>query len=341
MLDLMEGRLTPQEEAALHLFLEQNPDLDDSIPTLHPIESTGEHFEFKEDLLFEEVTENNRGFFFISAAEGVLDKQQTEKLYAFLRNFPQYQKEFDQYKRAILVAENITFAHKNDLIVEQEKGIIISLRPLRYIAAAIALFIMGYVAIQVFKTDINPLYTPREIALEKEMYTPENEVFFTPEVHKLSSEKEQNNSITYSKRNDQRSLLPVQKHEEQPSVDLNIAINGGNTEKPNDSIVKPSLEAPTNNDVATNADPIELPLKPRTQTKAPTIGELLVQNAKDKLYNNPNSPNKDDFDSEIAALASAGMSAVSNKEQYINRNVNDAKRTKVSIGGFSFERVRH
>lgn len=340
MLDLMEGRLTPLEEAALQLFLEQNPDLDDSIPEMNSLESNALPFEFKESLLFEEINTENRGFFFISAAEGLLDNEQQQNLQLFLRNHPAYEKEFEQYQRASLVAEDIKFENKNTLIFEQEKGLIISLRPLRYIAAAIALLIFGYGAFQLMQTETNPLYSPKELALDKIIYTPEQEDVLNSSLPIETPPKNTTNVAKKENFNNNPSNSEIVNDTPIKDPDLNMAHKENDKKKQNDSISPSKTGVSLNEDIADN-NTIELPIKPTTQGKAPTIGELLVQNAKEKLYNNPNAPKQDEFDSEIAALASAGMSAVSNREQYINRNVNDSKKTKVSIGGFSFERVKH
>jgi hypothetical protein len=341
MLDLMEGRLTPPEEAALNLFLEQNPDLDDDLPEMSSLESDETSFEFKEGLLFEEINKENRSFFFISASEGLLTIEQEAKLRHFLEAHSEYQKEFAQYQRASLTAENITFENKNTLIFEQEKGLIISLRPLRYIAAAIVLFIFSFGAIQLLQSDIAPLYSPKELALDKMIYTPDQEDVIETYAPIETAPKNSTQITKEEKIQTPPSKIEVIKDIAKEKVDLNIAQNEKQNRKNNDSIPPAKTEITPNNDIANNSIQFEQPKKSAQQTKAPTIGELIVQNAKDKLYNNPNAPEKNEFDSEIAALASAGMSAVSNKEQYINRNVNDSKKTKLSIGGFAFERVKH
>lgn len=342
MLDLMEGRLTPPEQAALHLFLEQNPDLDESIPTLNTLDAENVSFDYKDGILFEEINEENRGFFFISAAEGLLDNQQTEKLETFLLNFPQYKKETDQYKRATLIPESITFTHKNNLIFEQDKGVLVSIRRLRYIAAAVVLFIFSYGVLQLIQTDVQPKYSPIALALDEVISIPNQEDVLI-NVSPLESNYTQSTAVAKTQPRKNNSS-PIEEIEGNPikNVDQNMAHIPDEPMKKNDSVstIKTGI-IPNNDDIANNSNPLQLPSTTNKHAKAPTVGELLVQNAKDKLYNNPNAPTKDDFDSEIAALASAGISAVSNKEQYINRNVNDTKKTKVSIGGFSFERTTH
>ena len=335
MLDLMDGVLSPSEEAALHLFLEENPDLDDSFPELTKLAPADQSFPNKTSLFFEEVNEENRTFFFISFKEDLLVNEQREQLNTFLKTHPQYQEEFEQYQRASLVAEDIKFEHKDSLIFKQDKGWIISIRPIYYAAAAIVFFLFSYATIQFLQSDKTELYVPTELALDKIIYTPEQEDLLesapaiqnTPEkVVPIAKKQQQKNGSG-------PSVTPPNKVEE------NIAHKEINPNKNNDSLPAPRIEPTPNQDIANNT--IQLPSKQKAPTKAPSIGELIVQNAKDKLYNNPNAPEKDEFDSEIAALASAGMSAISNKEQYINRTVNDTKKTKVSIGGFSFERVKH
>gem|GEM_PF-3913264 len=341
MLDLLEGQLSPQEETALNLFLKENPDLDDYLPETHHLEPSLNQFKHKEDLLFEEITTKNRSFFFISASEGLLTDEQLNQLQLFLSQHPEFEKEFEQYNRALLIADECTFDNKKALIFEQDKGLIIFFRPLRNIAAAIALLFLSYAALQLMTTDVTPLYTPQEIAAEIENYSSEQEKNRTESSaikNPLKETNTQKNSFEskYSsphidmpnKSNSSLTPLPLAQQEKKPA-----GIK--------DSVILPNIEPPSNTPISENNIAIVTPEKSKSATKAPSVGEFLVKSAKDRLYKNPNAPQEDEFDSDLAALASAGISALSNKEQYINKNVNDAKKTKISIGGFTFQRIKH
>jgi hypothetical protein len=140
-LDYYEGQLSAEQVAELMLFLQQHPELNEEFEELEiipiTIDETGV-LPCKEEFKKGEVNKYNYEEFMVESMEGILDEEGETMLQEFLRENPEYQKDWAYFKRTIIQADlSIVLPDKEKL--KRHKGIIIPLRTYPYMAVAASL----------------------------------------------------------------------------------------------------------------------------------------------------------------------------------------------------------
>jgi hypothetical protein len=138
-----EGDLSKSEMESVDAFLSNHPSLVKKFDQFNKARLTEEEFDTvngikKEGLDFENISIENYQFFFIAYAEGDLSSAQTNQVDTFVLDHPELSQEFDQFKRAKLPVEEITFPNKELLLSETTPVISLQSRWLIGIAAASA-----------------------------------------------------------------------------------------------------------------------------------------------------------------------------------------------------------
>jgi len=149
LLDWVEGTLSREEQAQLHLFFEEHPELDerdlltDNLPELNPVQESG----LDKVALFRAINpvgEWNANTYeegLISSVEHQLVEEEQETLNEFLSKNPDLEVEFQLYQKAILKPDETIEANKAVLI--RKPKLIVFPRVVQYAAAAsIALLFM-------------------------------------------------------------------------------------------------------------------------------------------------------------------------------------------------------
>ncbi|MFO7657124.1 MAG: hypothetical protein R6W78_08655 [Bacteroidales bacterium] len=193
IIDYYDGKLNPVESAELLFFLSQNPDLEDEFNTFENIQAEpvlnrfDEVFHlYKHFSDFKEITDHNFEELCIAATEGELDETSTKKLYRYLQEKPEKKKELDLYHKVILAPDlSLTFPQKKQL--KHKKTTIISIaRPLFYLAAAAAIFLILILTVLFDKpegpqiiSDARPVKEPGRVDIivpddDNSVYTTEN-----------------------------------------------------------------------------------------------------------------------------------------------------------------------
>ncbi|WP_107038145.1 hypothetical protein [Brumimicrobium mesophilum] len=146
LLDLWEGSLSKEEEAMLSQFMNENPDLldDDALSLLDDISITNSNTDFdKSSIRFDQINLKNCEFFFIAYSEGDLTNEEMLLVDKFVIQNPSLELKFNQFNKAKLPIEVISFSNKDKLLFGQAK--IISIQTKRWIfgmiAASMAFFI--------------------------------------------------------------------------------------------------------------------------------------------------------------------------------------------------------
>ncbi len=151
LLDALEGKLNPAEEAALQLFFQAHPELDEgqelqeAMPMLEAQEQTAfnkEHlFKGAEPVGF--VHAGNYEDAFVSSVEGLLTDDEEVQLEAFIRTNPHLERDAKLYGLTKLAPAEVTLPNREKL---KKTAVVVPLfKPqnvLRY-AAAVALLIIG------------------------------------------------------------------------------------------------------------------------------------------------------------------------------------------------------
>ncbi|HPE86594.1 MAG: hypothetical protein WC151_01550 [Bacteroidales bacterium] len=126
LLDLLEGNLTPGQEAAVMSFLENHPDLNASLEPITEIKLPGSwptapsnlHGKLKRPVItpVNQINAHNYEDFFIAWHEGILRQDEKESVQLFLTENPAYGEEFKLYGAIKLSpAMEITFGEKSKL----------------------------------------------------------------------------------------------------------------------------------------------------------------------------------------------------------------------------------
>lgn len=143
----IENDLNISEQKQLGLFLQNNPEYTKEFEafkqTILPQEKIS--FEYKNQLRREEINAENREEFFVRAIENDLSASEQKQLAAFLQSNPAYKKEFELFKRTILVPEKISFQHKEELKRKERKPVFVSIlsQQRTYYAAAAAILLLA------------------------------------------------------------------------------------------------------------------------------------------------------------------------------------------------------
>ena len=145
LLDLCEGRLSPEQERALRRFLAENPACDDSGLDSIGIRLKRPQVSFEQkDLLerkFPAPGESlQRGDFpmaCIAAMEGDLDRSQEDGLEQMLEEDPQLQQEWEAWRMTRLPVRNIAYPGKRKLLKRGK-----AIRPVFWVSGAAAALIL-------------------------------------------------------------------------------------------------------------------------------------------------------------------------------------------------------
>lgn len=122
-LDHSEGNLSPEEQAELFSFLEQNRDLENEILAFSNITLPVENHVFEQKAKLKQaeihatvlINENNYNDFFIAWYEGDLDVTGREEVELFLKKNPSLTRDFELFAQARLRPEKIILNKKHDL----------------------------------------------------------------------------------------------------------------------------------------------------------------------------------------------------------------------------------
>ncbi len=144
-LDYYEGTLSPAQTEALYLFLEQNPDLQAEFNAFENIRLTpddtvhfpGKHLLKKNSIRSTgSITAANYEHYFVAAAEGELNADESDLLQRFLEKNPHLTKELAIIRATHLVPDlRITYPYKHAL---RRKAPGIPVRRLLYLSTALA-----------------------------------------------------------------------------------------------------------------------------------------------------------------------------------------------------------
>jgi len=154
LIDYLEGKLGKQDEAAVKLFLSENPDLSEEFSFLILSQAVlgDSKLSINKDRLLKSfsnvVTISKQNFeeFCIAYYEGDLDATSTDRLKNYLQKNPEFQSLFDLYGKILLKADqSIRYSQKKQL----KKVQVLSLRRTIYyvsagVAAAVALLILWF-----------------------------------------------------------------------------------------------------------------------------------------------------------------------------------------------------
>jgi len=122
-LDLIEGRLSPEQEEVLRRFLKFNPDLAEELAAFEIHTVTAPHLPFpgkdslKKELPVGETGVNDASFdmYCIAFLEGDLSENQRVAFEAYLSRNPGREKELEAFKATYLVPPSVTYPHKGRL----------------------------------------------------------------------------------------------------------------------------------------------------------------------------------------------------------------------------------
>lgn len=160
-IDYLDGKLSSEEKARLHQFLNENPDLKEELDLIKEVQLEPDqkiNYPAKEDLKHIEVipvgriNESNYDEYFVAYLEGDLDYREENNVRSFLDKNPPLQKSFEIYENTRLEPDNaIIYPDKRKL----KKPVVIAMRRKLYWAASAAAAIL---LILVFWFTYNPGY---------------------------------------------------------------------------------------------------------------------------------------------------------------------------------------
>lgn len=118
-----ENLLSDEQKQKLNAFLNEHPALQDEFLLYQKCKLQAEEFCFekKESLKKEMITAQNREEFFIRAIENQLSEAEQTALNQFLQKNPDEKKEFEMYRKTILVPERVIFPWKSQLKKKESK----------------------------------------------------------------------------------------------------------------------------------------------------------------------------------------------------------------------------
>lgn len=164
-----EGLLKEDQIRKLDSFIAGTPELRKDFELFQKCKLAGEKILFEDKALLKKqpvlqthtgITLQNREEYFIRAAEKELNPAEQEELALFLQKNPGYKNEFELFKKAILVPEQIAFQGKASLKKKERKPVFIPLfnqRTFTYSTAAAILFLVG-VFLFYSSNDNTPVY---------------------------------------------------------------------------------------------------------------------------------------------------------------------------------------
>jgi len=337
LLDLMENRLSSQEEEVLLNFLEQNTDLEDVIPdnvTLYP--EPLDAFS-KEGLNFQKLTPATRKHFFIASIEGQLGAQQKEELKTFLKEHPNYQKEYESFSKTVFIPNQaINYENKKQLHAIAKTPIVPFYYYTNKIAASVLLLIGLGAALWFFKAETSEesmyVQTSQQLDLTIDEYIEATTQASVEESSDENGEKgmalKKNKKInklaptTYS--NEVIELKELKNIEHQLTAKVTFQ-RGVGFEKI-DELIPFNIEK-DNDLVQEDIEPIEEAIERLT------IWELLVSNLNDKVGFMNNSI----FGGQVLTDK---ITALFGEDNYVEKKEGKQVKTQLSFGKFKFERIK-
>lgn len=338
LLDLWEGNLSAEEERMLNDFLAAHPELndDEALFLQDDVSLTMPDDDFdKSSITFDTINENNATYFFIAYHEGDLSTEEQLEVETFVKANPAYQTQFDQFKRAKLPIETISFPNKGALLAGKTTtgGRIISLQQRNWIIGIAAASIAAFTwVISPNPNTVDARYAQEQQQLQRiENYDVNPINFNTENVEDQNPlvntylAGDQTGSVNKEKRNN-KSLdfelpdLPIKKGSlaSVKADQLNTIILKLNPQENKENVA----EASTNNTVATQPEEI------------PTILEYTAAYLKrKKVLDNENKP-------DLKNILNSTLAGVNNDQPVLATNdEGGSKRTVFQLGSFKFEKI--
>lgn len=345
LLDLSEGILSEKETEALYAFLDEHPELEGELLS-EPVLLFEDEVTFpnKAQLDFENITPENRSFFFVGHIEKQLNAAEEKALTQFLDAHPIYAKELESFRKAKIPEINDTYPNKKRLLA-------IAKTPVRSlfirVAGVAALFVVLFLAgIRYTSQQTEERYSMEAqsvkvdlVKTDIERNANDAETIIAQADFNQSSKENISNRVHDKTQNPSNELTSTSGH----STDQDEADNQSESEtkiqltRSNAPRIALQLESIIH---ALNPKKIEEPIDASDFaeiSKEPlTVKEYLVA----KVKQNPiiaKAPKKQD---EFLALLNDQMGSILGSDQYIAKKEADVVKTHISFGGFSFYRSR-
>jgi len=215
LLDLIEGRLSAEEQQAISDFLLLNPDLKEAMGNgiTWTLENSKLTFQGKEGLKKEfpdassQLNESNFDIFSIARLEGDLTREQEEEHDSMLIRDEKLNKAWIEWQKTRLPAESVTFSGKDSLKKKKSTSPRVIWISVMSSAAAVVL------AIMLIRIDFK--LPDREIALQEQSPSIQQEENITPSDHPVSPAHEENVPVLLA---DRPVTLSIRKHQDPPEL---------------------------------------------------------------------------------------------------------------------------
>jgi hypothetical protein len=343
MLDWMEGKLSDQEVRALQLFLDDHPDLDAALP--EEIVLSDAAFlsdEEKDSLLYQNIDERNRSYFFIAYVEGMLDENQMKAVETFVARSPVFDKEFNQFKRTLLPMDTtVLFTDKHALV--QPIGGALDWWTNATRAAAIIVLLIGSYWLFLQTDDVAPRYTQsykyateyfqEQLAIDT---LPDEQVVQVRTIQTLQLLVEHDNMTTEISSEEQRlEIAETVDAKSSFSIDTLEFLSPNITE---DAIADISVQDPIVMEVKQH-DFSKTSAEMHSHPAIPRLDEWAISKIEQRARLSSGFPDDIEFENSLYSLASLGLSALTKQQQSIGSKQDDYRKTRVEIGGLKFERT--
>lgn len=328
MLDWMEGNLTEQQIAALLRFLDENPDLDATLPEFLSLDDQA-HLSDQErsSLFFDSIHEGNKDHFFTAYVEGELTKVQLDQLEMFLIDHPNFQKELDRFKLAVLIPD-VSIIYSNKLgLVQPVVDLKFYMVFLRYAAVLVLLLTFSYVLF--FYSDSTVVrYSKSHVRDLKGVGYLQDDLELTP---LLSIDRdEENQLVSFPKKKVVvgEDLISMNEYSESfPPVESNI-------------IPIPELrDVSETNDMSLVIEEDRVIQEEMAKTPPVPIQDWALTTMERRARLALDVPEHVQFENGLYTAASLGLTAITNKQQEIGRKSDHFKTTKIEFAGVKFERI--
>lgn len=331
-----EGDLSTEEQLKVETFVNEHPKFAKEFEQYGRAKMPAENTEFDKSLIaYDSVTENNATNLFIAYHEGDLSSEMQANVETFVKANPAYQTQFDQFKRAKLPTETISFPNKDVLLAGKINtgGRIISLQQRNWIIGIAAASIAAFIWV----ISPNPNTVDARYALEQQQLQrienydvdPINFTIGTVEGQTAFANtylaEDQKGSVNKEKRNNKSldfelPVLPIKKGSlaSVKADQLNTIILKLNPQENTGDVA----EASTNNAVATQPEEI------------PTILEYTAAYLKrKKVLDSENKP-------DLKNILNSTLAGVNNDQPVLATNdEGGSKRTVFQLGSFKFEKI--
>lgn len=346
LLDLSEGILSEKETEGLYAFLDEHPELDVELLS-EPVFLFEDEVTFpnKAQLDFENITPENRSFFFVGHIEKQLNAAEEKALTQFLDAHPMYVKELESFGKAKVPEINDTYPNKKRLLAIAKTPVrSLFLRVAGVAALFVVFFMVGMhyytsqpfeerysmkaqsIKVDLVKTDIERNVNDAETIIEQADFNQSSKENISNRVHDKTQNPSNELTSTSGHSTDQDEA------DNQSESETKIQLTRSNTPR-----IALQLESIIH---ALNPKKIEEPIDASDFAKISkeplTVKEYLVA----KVKQNPiiaKAPKKQD---EFLALLNDQMGSILGSDQYIAKKEADVVKTHISFGGFSFYRSR-